>query len=400
MDASFQNRARNSELIVAQLVETMGMGGAENLAVRIANALAGRGLDSHLIVMTEEGPLSERIAPQVRVHYLRFERASVRNPFAFVASLRRGRGLLAGCIAAEGIDVVQTHLPGANFMGLLLTLGRVCPVLATVHNNLEFNYGDADNPVRRYFRQKAYEWIVRKGAGTVAVSEQVRSSLIETLGVDEKAAARIAVVTNGVELPAPIEAARREELRARCGAGPGVPLLLAAGRFGEQKNFGDLVEAAQRLRQDGREFRLVIGGDGEQRPDLLERVGALDLSDRVSLPGNLSDLNEVMLAADLFCMTSLWEGLPLVLLEAMAAGLPAVGYDIAGLNELLGTGEAGLLAPTGDVEALAAAIGELLDDEPRRRAMGQAARAKVAREYDFGGLVDRLAGLYSAAAAR
>lgn len=383
-----------TSLRVAQMIETMDMGGAENLAVRVANALAARGHQSHLIVLTEAGPLSPRIRPEVKVHYLGYRRASVRNPIAFVRSLLRGRQMLADLVGTLEIQVVQTHLPGPNFMGLMLTLGKVCPVLATVHNNMEFHYGDADNRVRAHFRKRAYQMILRRGAGTVAVSSEVRTNLIRTLGADEEQAGKIAVVTNGVEIPAALEPGRRRAIRDQIGLGPEIPLVLAAGRFSEQKNFRDLVTAAGILDRQGVSFQMVIAGEGEQRPELERQIRSLGLKEVIRLPGNLANLNEVMQAADLFCMSSLWEGLPLVLLEAMAAGLPTVGYRIPGLSELLGTGEAGVMATVGDPTQLAAGLAILLDDEDRRRACGQAARRLVETEFSFDRLVDKLLQLY------
>jgi len=154
------------------------MGGAENLAVRIANALAAEGHQSHLIVVTEPDILSERIHPDVHVHYLEFWRSPIRNPFAFLASILRGLRLLKSVIENEKIQVVQTHLPGANFWGLLLELNKVLPVLATIHNNQEFRYGDRDNQLLAFFRKTAYKQILNRCHGTVAVSEKVRNSLI------------------------------------------------------------------------------------------------------------------------------------------------------------------------------------------------------------------------------
>jgi len=179
----------------------------------------------------------------------------------------------------------------------------------------------------------------------------------------------------------------------------GEALLLAAGRFCEQKNFGDLVAAAVRLAADGFAYRLVIAGDGEERPDLQARVAAAGLEGRVWLPGNLTDLDQVMGAADVFVMSSLWEGLPLVLLEAMAAGLPTVAYAIDGVNELVAPGETGLTVPAGDPAALAGALADLAADASRRRRLGQAAAAVIRERFSFDTLVDRLEDCYGRAIA-
>ncbi len=380
-------------LRVAQLIETMNMGGAEHLAVNLAAELAARGHESHLVVATGPGPLSERIPPTVRTHYLGFVRASVRNPAAFSWSVGKGLRHLGAVIAGERIQLVQTHLPGANFWGLVLALRGSCGVVATVHNNEEFRYGEHDSPVLRAARRTAYGQIVRR-CGVVAVSAAVKDSLVRQLGLGAGLAARITVVPNAVPLPEPLDPDRRAAVRARFGLGPGETFLLAAGRFTEQKNFGDLITAASLLAAGSVPFRLVIGGDGEERPALAARVAAEGLGDRVALPGNLADLDQVMGAADVFVMSSLWEGLPLVLLEAMAAGLPTVAYAIDGVRELVVDRQGGRTAPTGDTAALAAALAGLAADPHLRASCGSTAAGIIRARFSFAQLVDGLEACY------
>ncbi len=386
---------KNEKLVVAQLIETMNMGGAENLAVRIANSLAESGHHSHLIVMGEPGVLSGQISPDVQAHYLCFERASITNPLAFAVSQNKGYRLLRQLIEGNGIQILQTHLPGSNFWGLLLTLNKVCPVLATIHNNHEFEYGDSDNAVRLFLRKKAYQEILKKCAGTVAVSEKVKTSLIRDLGViDEKIIARISVVKNCVSVPEILSEDEVTTLRQGWGVDSGQMFVLAAGRFSEQKNFADLISAVAMVKEKNPNFHLVVGGDGEQRSDLEKMVKERGLGDHVSLPGNLLNLNQIMLAADVFVMSSLWEGLPLVLLEAMATGLPVVGYDIKGLDEVVENEVQGLISTTGEPGGLAISLLGLFEDEKRRRRMGHAARDLVKEKYNFKDLVESLVTLY------
>lgn len=370
------------------------MGGAENLAVHVAAALADRGHESHLIVMEDPGVLSPQVPASVRLHHLGFHRASIRDPFRFPGSLRAGYRLLSGLIRSEGIEAVQTHLPGSNFWGLLLAWRRVCRVLATVHNNEEFRYGESDGAVRFALRKTAYRQIIRRTAGVVAVSAAVRDSLIRELSADAHDAARIHVVTNAVPVPAPLDPKRRQQIRDRFGVGEGSAFLLAAGRFTEQKNFGDLVTAAGHLAARDLPFRLVIAGDGEERAALLARIDVEGLGDRVAAPGNLTDLAAVMQAADLFVMSSRWEGLPLVLLEAMAAGLPVVAFAIDGVTELVTDGGTGRLATPGDPAALAEALADLSSDPDRRSELGGAGRALIEERFGFDRLIDQLEELY------
>lgn len=385
-----------SPLVVAQVVETMTMGGAENLAVRIANALPAQGVASHLIVITDPDALSERISPEVQVHYLRFHRASIKNPLGFLFSVIKGYRQLAGIIKHNKIKVAQTHLPGANFWGLLLTLGRVCDVFTTIHNNQEFNYGDTDSPVRQRLRGWAYRAMVNKCRGTIAVSAAVKQSLAKDLNLGPSAIKRISVVTNGVNIPEGLDEASRNEIRAQLGLKINRPFILAAGRFGPQKNFGDLLDVAHELKVADVGYQLVIAGQGEQLESMQAKVQDLGLQEQVFLPGNLQNLNQVMLAADAFVMTSLWEGLPLVLLEAMAAGLPAVAYGIDGVTELVREGQTGYVVPVGDTTTFTKQLTRLLAEQDSRSRMGSQAKSDVTQKFNFADLVKNLHEVYSA----
>jgi glycosyltransferase involved in cell wall biosynthesis len=382
-----------ASLAVAQLVETLGLGGAERLAVQIANALAVAGHRSHLLVLGGPGPLSAQIDPAVQVVYLQHERAPIGRPWRFLASIRRGYGLLVDQVARHQLAVVQSHLPGANFWGLVLALRRRCRVVVTVHNNREFDYGDRDHPLRATLRRRAYRLMLRHCTATVAVSAEVASSLLREVGARPGEDRRLVVVPNGVEQPPPLDPAARTAIRERFGVDPATLLLLAAGRHSEQKNFRTLIDAAALLRDRGLDFRLVIAGDGTLRPAHQEQAARLRLGGHVAFPGNLDDLPRVMQAVDGFVLPSLWEGLPLVLLEALAAGAPVVGTRIAGVREVVTDERDGLLVEPGDAQALADAIARLQDPGLRAR-LRAAGLELVRREYAFDRVVARLVDLY------
>jgi len=391
---SARSGGAGTPLHVAQLVETLDMGGAEHLAVQVANARAAAGDLSHLYVLTEPGILAARISPAVPVRYLGYRRASLAQPHRFLPSLVRGYRLLSRQLRADGIQVVQTHLPGANFWGLLLALRECCAVVGTIHNNAEFRYGEDSAPVRARLRRQAYAWLLRRAAAVVAVSEDVRSSLVEELELDTATAARLVVVPNGVLLPAELSPAVQAAVRRRYGLPMDVPLVLAAGRLTEQKNFGALVEAAARLRPRFPTARFLIAGEGEQRASLQARIGELGLSGQMHLAGNVTDLVDLMRAADLFVLPSLWEGLPLVLLEAMAARLAVVATRIRGVAEVVRDGENGRLVPPGDVAALSEAIGDLLDHAEARSSLARSARETIAASYSFERVAAQLGDIY------
>jgi glycosyltransferase involved in cell wall biosynthesis len=387
-------RSGHRRLRAAQLIESLGVGGAECLALQIAKARCAAGDQSFLYVMTEEGELSARIAPEVRIRYLRHERASIANPLAFAASVARGWRLLSRQIAEDGVEIVQSHLPGANFWGLLLQMRGVCPVIPTIHNNQEFRYGREDQAWRARLRQRAYVEMLRRCPAVVAVSEEVRTSLGADLGLTPGELARVRVIANGVEIPEALDPVLAQQVRTKYGIPKGDPLVISAGRMSEQKNHVLLLEAILRLRRAGVRCRAMIAGDGPLRAFLERRIDEMGIADQVVLPGNVRDLTELMQGADVFVLPSLWEGLPLVLLEAMACGLPVVGTRIRGVAEVVEDGVSGLLVEPGDVGAMAKAIANLLGSAQRRAAFGAAGLEIVRREYDFARVAAALGSLY------
>ncbi|MHB8078576.1 MAG: glycosyltransferase, partial [Candidatus Krumholzibacteriia bacterium] len=345
------NARRTPRRHVGQLIETLDMGGAERLAVQIANARAAAGDNSYLFVLTGPGELSSRISPDVRVRYLEMSRASIDNPFAFARSVWRGYHLLRGHVAREGIDILQTHLPGANFWGLLLAWRNDCVVVPTVHNTREARYTETSETPKRRLRRWAYRQLLKRCSVVVAVSGEVRQSLIEFTRAP--GLGRIVVISNGVDIPERLDPALLVAARARYGLPAEDPFVLAAGRLTEQKNFPGLLDAVLILRRRGVRLRVMIAGEGPLRAYLEQRVDELGIGDQVVLPGVVFDLPELMLGADLLVLPSLWEGLPLVLLEAMACGLPVVATRIAGVAGVVEDGVSGLLVEPGDAAALA-----------------------------------------------
>jgi glycosyltransferase involved in cell wall biosynthesis len=380
-------------LRVAQLVETLDAGGAEALAVDIAGELAVRGHESHLIVARGDGPFRNRALPSVAFHDLGRPRRDGSQVYRIAHFLEMCRRLEA-MLRSDRIDVLQTHLPKANFLGLVMAWRGVCRVYPTVHNNREFDYGDRAGRTKRALRRAGYRQMLRHCRAVIAVSEQVKASLVEELGVGPGLAARIAVVPNGVRIGTPPAPDRLEALRAAWGAAEGQALIIGAGRLTPQKDFASLVAALAGLESVSTDWRCVIAGDGELRADLESRIEAAGLRGRVRLAGLIDDLPALLAAADLFCLPSRFEGLPLVLLEAMAAGLPTVAFAIDGVTDVVHDGRQACLAPPGDIHAFADAIASLLNDRNRCREMGAAAHALAAGRYGFGTTVDRLEAVY------
>jgi glycosyltransferase involved in cell wall biosynthesis len=157
----------------------------------------------------------------------------------------------------------------------------------------------------------------------------------------------------------------------------------AAGRLSPEKGFGILVEAARELAQDDPRVGFVLFGDGILRHDLARRVAAAGLAGRFVLAGFRSDLDSLLPGMDALALPSFTEGLPNVILEAFAAGVPAVATAVGGTPEVIEDGVDGYLVPSGDAFSLARRLRDLLASEKRRRSMGRRGRQKVREAFTF-----------------
>lgn len=376
---------------VAQLVDNLSVGGAEQLAVRIANGLAKAGKPAFIYVLRDTGPLVDKVDPDVTLRVLNIHRHPISNPVKFIASLVDGYRKFSRQLKADNVAIVQSHLTHANFWNLLLSITGVIIGLPTIHNNQEFQYGSSG--VKGRLAKIAYKLMLTKCGGVIACSDEVRASLIKELGVDDPGE-KLITVTNGVDIPERISEQLRNKVRAEFSLTPETPVVLGAGRLTYQKNFSVLVDAAKIVKEKVPGVKFIVGGEGELRADLEDQIAKLNLEDTVLLPGNIMNLPEMMQSADLFVLPSKYEGLPLVLLEAMASGLPAVGSSIKGTIDVIENGKNGLLTDLDDIDGLADAIIELLTDNNRRMNMSSEAIETINSKFSFNCLLDKLENIY------
>jgi len=190
------------------------------------------------------------------------------------------------------------------------------------------------------------------------------------------------------------EAPLARRWRERFLATPLKPLWVVAGRLEEQKGHDLLLDALVTLYRQGLDFTLAVAGDGSRRGWLEQRALSLGLSPRVQFVGQLDDVGSLLAAADGVILPSRWEGLPLVLLEAMARGRPIVATAVGGVADALEDGVSGTLVPPNDIGALAAALEHLHRRADRAWRLGQVA-AEVARDrFSWHAVVDEFESVY------
>lgn len=380
-DQSWDARPR-----VLQLVDNLDIGGAQEVARTLSEHLVAAGCDVTIATL-RDGPLRGDIeAAGIPVAVLPERRSAITNPVAFSGEMTRLRRELLALIETRHIDVVQTHLlRSLDFLALSLKAGRDLKVYWTFHNA---SFDLRRDHLRRHgwllgAKRQAHHALYTLGSGRVdgliAVSPEVKESILMTMaGVP---ADKIAVIPNGVDTRRYRQSAERETIRARLGLSANDHAVAVVATFKEQKGHRYLIEAARTLASDFPDTRYLLIGDGELRPDIERQIAAAGLEASFRLLGMRPDVPELLTAADLFVLPSLWEGLPMALIEAMAAGLPVVATSVSGTRGVMLPGETGLLVPPGDAAALAQAVALLLAEPERAAQMGAAGRRRVEQHF-------------------
>ena len=219
----------------------------------------------------------------------------------------------------------------------------------------------------------------------IAVSRAVYRMLVERHILPPE---KITLIPNAVELPVPA-VHPREAMQARFGFSPEDVVAVTAARLAPPKGHRYLLDALPLLLPDFPHLRLLLLGDGEERAALEAQRDALGLRGYVIFAGSVGGVPELLAGCDLFVLPSLWEGMPVALLEALAAGLPTLATRVAGTPEVIRDGETGLLVPPRDPAALADGLRRLLTDDALCARLAEAGPAHVRAHYDIDILVDR-----------
>jgi glycosyltransferase involved in cell wall biosynthesis len=357
---------------VVELLATLRRAGAERMAVSLACRLDPERFETAVISLYDafpggfEAELKEHGVPVL--HLGKHKGFDARMYPRLVRTFREMRPA-----------IIHTHSYVLRYVWPAAAAGaRGAAVVHTVHNIAE---REAHDPVGRVVERAAF----RLGVVPVAVAEEVARSFRKLYGFEPGA-----TIPNGIDAARFRRPGERAAWRRENGFTDDDLLVVSVARLEPQKNPLGLVEAFSRV--SGAGATLVMAGDGSLRDAVRERGG------RVRLAGVQTDVAPLLAAADVFALASQWEGNPMAVMEAMAAGLPVVATAVGGVPELVEHGVTGLLVPPGDAGAFAHALGALLSDALLRRRLGNAAREHAGRlgvdamVAAYGDLFERLAG--------
>jgi len=358
---------------IALMLESEGPGGAEVVVLHLADELRRRGHEVVPAVLTRQA--DGWLERQYRERGFVPERIGIRGAIdirtfrSIVEMLRRRRA-----------TAVHSHEFGMAVYGSAAAGWLRLPHVITLHGNMWMT--------NAWRRRAALRWAFR-GSITTAVSEDTRQHLLRALDVP---ATRIRTVLNGV----PEQVGDRSRLRRELSLADDAVLIVAVGNLIERKGHAHLIDALAQVTREAPDARwhLAIAGEGVERPRLEQLIAEHSLGARVNLLGHRRDIADVLAASDIFCMPSIWEGLPLAVLEAMFAGVPVVASGISGIPEAVTSTREGMLVPPGAVQPLADALRLLVLDHSQRHRMGAAARARARAEFGVGTMSAHYEDLY------
>jgi len=374
------------------LINGLGTGGAERSLAEMLPEMAARGVVSTVVAFhrREEGVQDQLLGSDIDVRII---------PTGFGGRIRAVRRL----IHELRPDLVHTQLFEANMAGRLGALRSGAPVLTSLVNT---NY----DPVRIAADPNVDRWkieTVRRVDGFTArhltahfhaISHAVKDAAVRALRIDP---ARITIVERGRDprrlgLPG---TDRRNSVRARLGIETDRPVLIGVGREEHQKGFRHLVAAVDELRRTVPDVLVLLAGRrGHASAGIDRQIDTLGLGGHIRRLGHRDDVPDLLAAADVFVLSSLFEGIAGVVIEAMGLGLPIVATDIPAMREILEPGRNAELVPPMDAAAIATAAHRLLGEPSRRLDYGRRSREIFEARFTLDRIVERMVMLYRSVA--
>ena len=339
----------NSKKRIAIFMPSLFGAGGQRSMVNLAHGMAECGYAVDMVLAQAEGAFLEEVRPPVRIVDLKSSRVLTSLP-ALVRYLRR-----------EQPEAMLSVFGYVNIVALWAwrLAGVRTRLFVNEQNTVSLEAGNASS-----LRGRLTPWLMKHfypwAAGIIVVSNGVRDDMARLLKIPSD---HITVIYNPSVVRAEVCEKANAPLDHPWFQPDQPPVLVAVGRLQIQKDYPTLIQAFARVRQT-RPVRLMILGEGKERPKLEALIQELGLEDDVSLPGFVMNPYAYMARASLFVLSSRWEGLPTVLIEALCCGTPAVSMDCpSGPYEILRGGQYGKLVPVGEAEALALAIRTTLDSK-------------------------------------
>ncbi|MFH0859836.1 MAG: glycosyltransferase [Candidatus Altiarchaeota archaeon] len=368
------HRAAVKKTRVLMLIGTLDVGGTEMMVKSLATGLDRRRFDVTVMCLAKGG----RVAEMLKREGIRVDVLGISSKMDVTSVYR-----LARFLKQMRFDIVHSFLFYSNVLARIS--GRLANTPAIVSG--ERSTSEWKSPLYRLIDRltSVYSTVI------VANSNAVRDSLVEDVRIKPD---RIRVVYNGIDLRRFDDTADSRKVREQLSLSEKKVTVVTVTRLHPEKNPSDFIKAASIVKRKHGNVQFLVVGDGRLMGELKIMSSELGISDDVIFAGEREDVPGLLKASDIFVLTSLWEGLPVSVLEAMASSLPVVATDVGGTKEVIDNGVTGILVPRENPEELAAAIGTLIENPERRKQMGFRGRERVEEYFTLKGMIENMEALY------
>lgn len=369
----------NEKIKIVYVITSTGVGGAEKILYHtirglddnkytvllctlkkkgiIAKELEKHGVNVHCVQLSEKEGLTGWLSSMIVLFrlflFMREHRPTIIHSFLFRANIL---SRIAGYLTGVPVIISSIRVMGGE-KGYFHLIERVTSFMVD-------RYIAVSGSVKRYIIQKS-----RVHDGKVSV-------IYNGIDVEGKNSLQM----KNVKLPFDIETEDK--------------LLVVVGRLHKQKGHSYLFHAISKVQNEVPKIKLLVVGEGEEENSLKYLAKSLDLTEQIIFAGLRHEIERILIMAEIFVLPSVWEGMPNALLEAMVAGKPVIATKVGGVPELVVHGETGILVPPEDVDALANAIKDLLNDTSKAQKLGEAARTQVEKHFTISKTVEETENLY------
>ncbi len=363
MKSTTHDRDVPRRLNVVQMIDSLGAGGAEKMVLLLARKSAQAGIPFSVISLS--GDEETDIAREIRgvngrvFHFPAGKMLDVKRILSIGNLLRQ-----------EKFDLVQTYLTYSNIVGSLAGILSGVPVICSLRNVDEAP--EYSHPGRRFIETLCLNLFAARVMGNGYAIAKAHSKRVITRAID--------VIPNATMVPDPISSDERNALRSKMAGDISRPLVISVGRLIHQKGYPELISSIAFVREKIPAVILLIAGEGAGRENLEHQIERMDLVNNVKLLGYRNDIQRLLQACDVFVSASLFEGMSVAILEAMAAGLPVIATDVGDASRVI-VENTGIVVPTRQPACLAESITSILMDRETGVRMGAAGRARVLDHY-------------------
>lgn len=374
---------------ILQLISSVGFFGAESVVLELSKALRSCCTENVIGVFENSSNPHTELASLAKENNLRTQIFPCKGRFN-AKTLWNIKNFIEG----NGIDIIHTHGSKPNAYGFAASRMTKKAIVATCHNRIENSLVSGDKGIGNYLSNRLYysidNSILPRFDKVIAVSEDVKRLLLENR-ID---GGRISVVYNGVDAGKFID---RDggKIRAEFNIDKNTMIVGTVARLTQEKGLSNLLLAAKEVLNQFPDTIFMLAGDGPLRDDLIKKTAESGIKERVIFTGQRNDIPEVYSSLDIFVLPSLIEGLPMVLLEAMAAGKPVIATRVGAIPGVIEDGKDGIIINPGDIGELKEAIISIMTDPELARRFSQNAFKKVSEQFSSDKMCSRHMEIYS-----